>query len=131
MLRRFPRQRPFDENDRSVFEREESGRVGLPRANRSSFVQESGRNDSARSWHASDGFSDEEEKQVGMHEEVPTLIEKEMVAQGGEYSKAETAWGAHAVLDGTLVTGQNPASSKLCVEKFLELLAIKMTQVNE
>ena len=77
------------------------------------------------------GFSDEEEKQVGMHEDVPTLIEKEMVAQGGEYSKAETAWGAHAVLDGTLVTGQNPASSKLCVEKFLELLAIKMTQVNE
>ena len=56
MLRRFPRQRPFDENDRSVFEREESGRVGLPRANRSSFVQESGRNDSARSWHASDWF---------------------------------------------------------------------------
>ena len=31
------------------------------------------------------GFSDEEEKQVGMQEEVPALIEKEMVAQGGEY----------------------------------------------
>ena len=60
------------------------------------------------------GFSDEEENDVGMHEDA-TLIEKEMVAQGGEYSKAEMA-GAHAVLDGTLVTGQNPASSKLCVE---------------
>ena len=56
VLLRFPRKRPFGENDRSVYEHEESGRVGLPRANRSSFVQESGRNDSARSWHASDWF---------------------------------------------------------------------------
>ena len=60
------------------------------------------------------GFSDEEETQVGMQEEVPTLIEKEMVAQGAKYAKAESAWGAHAVVDGTLVTGQNPAGSKLC-----------------
>jgi putative intracellular protease/amidase len=76
------------------------------------------------------GFSDEEETQVGMQEEVPTLIEKEMVAQGAKYSKAESAWGAHAVVDGTLVTGQNPASSKLCAEKFVELLALTQTQVN-
>ena len=75
------------------------------------------------------GFSDEEEGQVGMQEEVPVLIEKEMVAQGAKYSKAEGAWGAHAVVDGTLVTGQNPASSKVCVEKFVELLALTQTQV--
>jgi hypothetical protein len=28
-----------------------------------------------------------------------------------------------------LVTGQNPASSKVCVEKFVELLALTQTQV--
>ena len=75
------------------------------------------------------GFSDEEEGHVGMQEEVPALIEKEMVAQGAKYSKAEGAWGAHAVVEGTLVTGQNPASSKVCVEKFVELLALTQTQV--
>jgi putative intracellular protease/amidase len=76
------------------------------------------------------GFSDAEETAVGYHEAVPVMIEKEMIAQGAIYTKAEADWGAYAVTDGNLVTGQNPASSAVCVQKYIELMTLKMTMTN-
>ena len=68
------------------------------------------------------GFSDSEEAAVGLTDKVPELIETAMKAQGGLYT-ATADWTLNAVVDGNLVTGQNPASSTACANAFVELLA--------
>lgn len=68
------------------------------------------------------GFSDTEEEAVGLTEIVPFLLEDELKKLGGDYSRAPD-WMAHAVVDGNLITGQNPASSVAVARKVLELLA--------
>ncbi|MGY0392471.1 type 1 glutamine amidotransferase domain-containing protein [Bizionia sp. KMM 8389] len=67
------------------------------------------------------GFSNTEEKAVGLTDIVPFLVENMLTENGGEYSKKEN-WEAYAVQDGNLITGQNPASSELVAEKLLESL---------
>jgi putative intracellular protease/amidase len=68
------------------------------------------------------GFSDSEEAAVGLTDKVPELIETAMKAQGGLYTSTAD-WTPNAVVDGNLVTGQNPASSTACANAFVELLA--------
>jgi len=67
------------------------------------------------------GFSDSEEAAVGLSEVVPFLLESELRARGGKYSKGDD-WMSHTVVDGNLVTGQNPASSMDAARKVLQLL---------
>ncbi len=55
-------------------------------------------------------FTDSEEIEVSMQDQVPYLVETELLKQGAKFSKAEN-WGDHCVIDGVLITGQNPASS--------------------
>ena len=62
------------------------------------------------------GFSDSEEAAVQLTDVVPFLIEAKLREQGGVYSKAEVDWSPHVVVDGNLITGQNPASSKATAE---------------
>ncbi|HBK46417.1 MAG TPA: type 1 glutamine amidotransferase domain-containing protein [Xanthomonadaceae bacterium] len=68
------------------------------------------------------GFSNTEEAGVGLTEVVPFLVEDELKAQGGIYSK-EPDWAPYVVSDGLLVTGQNPASSAPTAARLLEQLA--------
>ena len=56
------------------------------------------------------GFTNTEEDGVGLTEVVPFLVEDELKAKGGVYSKGPD-WGSYVVTDGLLITGQNPASS--------------------
>lgn len=56
------------------------------------------------------GFTNTEEEAVGLTNVVPFLVEDELKANGGLYSKGED-WGSYVVTDGLLITGQNPASS--------------------
>ncbi|WP_347555700.1 type 1 glutamine amidotransferase domain-containing protein [Robbsia sp. KACC 23696] len=56
------------------------------------------------------GFANTEEEAVGLTHIVPFLVEDELVAKGGIYSKGAD-WGSYVVRDGLLITGQNPASS--------------------
>nr|WKF61275.1 General stress protein 18 [Paraburkholderia busanensis] len=56
------------------------------------------------------GFANSEEAAVGLTDIVPFLVEDELKAKGGVYSKGED-WASHVVTDGLLITGQNPASS--------------------
>lgn len=56
------------------------------------------------------GFSNAEEKAVGLTEIVPFLVEDELKKNGGFYSSGAD-WQSYAVSDGNLITGQNPASS--------------------
>jgi putative intracellular protease/amidase len=67
------------------------------------------------------GFTNTEEEAVGLTKVVPFLLEDALKANGAEYSKGEN-WAPYAVEDGLLITGQNPASSKLVAQKLLEQL---------
>jgi putative intracellular protease/amidase len=56
------------------------------------------------------GFSNSEEKAVGLTAVVPFLVEDMLKENGGTYSKGPD-WGPYVLTDGNLITGQNPASS--------------------
>jgi putative intracellular protease/amidase len=56
------------------------------------------------------GFTNSEEEAVGLTDVVPFLVEDELKAKGGLYSQGPD-WGSYVVVDGLLITGQNPASS--------------------
>ncbi len=67
------------------------------------------------------GFTNSEEEAVGLTKVVPFLLEDVLKSNGGIYSKTAD-WNPYAVEDGLLITGQNPASSKLVAEKLLKQL---------
>lgn len=66
-------------------------------------------------------FTDSEERAVGLAEAVPFLLETRLRELGAEFEAVED-WQPHAVADGRLVTGQNPASSEAAAAKVLGLL---------
>ncbi|KAF7301314.1 DJ-1 protein-PfpI domain-containing protein [Mycena indigotica] len=72
---------------------------------------------------AATGFSDAEEIQVDKVKDVPFLLEQRITELGGKYEKAAEPWGAKVVVDGNLITGQNPASAAGVGEKILEALS--------
>lgn len=57
-------------------------------------------------------FTDSEEEAAGLAAIVPFALESRMRELGGQFEKADN-WHAHAVRDGALITGQNPASSEM------------------
>lgn len=57
------------------------------------------------------GFTNSEEAAVGLEKVVPFLVEDELLSLGAVFSKVKD-WGVHTVVDGRLITGQNPASSE-------------------
>ena len=67
------------------------------------------------------GFTNAEEEAVGLTKVVPFLLEDALTQNGAEFSKGAN-WQPYAVEDGLLITGQNPASSKLVVGKLLKQL---------
>ena len=67
------------------------------------------------------GFANSEEAAVGLTDVVPFLVEDMLKTNGGRYTKAAD-WQPHAVVDGLLITGQNPASSEPVAEALLKQL---------
>ena len=67
------------------------------------------------------GFTNTEEAAVQLTEIVPFLLEDELKAKGGIYSKSGD-WASYVVKDGLLITGQNPASSEAAAEELVKLL---------
>ena len=65
------------------------------------------------------GFTNSEEDAVGLTEVVPFLVEDELRAKGGIYSRGPD-WGSYVVKDGLLITGQNPASSTAAALRLVE-----------
>jgi putative intracellular protease/amidase len=55
-------------------------------------------------------FTDEEERQGGLGENAPYLVESKL-RDLGAIVEAGPAWASNVVVDGNLVTGQNPQSS--------------------
>ncbi|MFT4020237.1 MAG: type 1 glutamine amidotransferase domain-containing protein [Acinetobacter sp.] len=67
------------------------------------------------------GFSNSEEAAVQLSDVVPFLIEDEFKAQGADYQKGND-WHPFVVVEGHLVTGQNPASSEDVAKHLLHLI---------
>lgn len=67
------------------------------------------------------GFTNSEEAAVGLTDVVPFLVEDMLKSNGGAYEKSAD-WAPFVVVDGKLVTGQNPASSHDAARKLLSLL---------
>ncbi|KEP69389.1 NonF [Thioclava dalianensis] len=67
-------------------------------------------------------FTDSEERGVGLADAVPFLLETRLRELGAQFESVGD-WQPHAVVDGRLVTGQNPASSEAAAEKVLALLS--------
>ncbi|MEM7545222.1 MAG: type 1 glutamine amidotransferase domain-containing protein [Pseudomonadota bacterium] len=68
------------------------------------------------------GFTDAEERAVELEDAMPYLLETRMREAGGIFENAGN-FEPHAVRDGTLVTGQNPASVQKVADLLLEALA--------
>jgi putative intracellular protease/amidase len=68
------------------------------------------------------GFANSEEEAVGLTHVVPFLVEDELKRLGGLYEQAPS-WEPLAIVDGRLVTGQNPASSTAAAKSLMKLLA--------
>jgi putative intracellular protease/amidase len=67
------------------------------------------------------GFTNGEEEAVHLTNVVPFLVEDELKRLGGLYEKAPD-WQSFAVVDGRLITGQNPASSTAAAQALLTLV---------
>ena len=70
------------------------------------------------------GFTNSEEEAVGLTKVVPFLVEDELLSLGAVFSKVKD-WGVHTVVDGQLITGQNPASSAEAAETLVAALRQK------
>ena len=71
------------------------------------------------------GFTNTEEAAVGLTDIVPFLVEDELKAKGGNYQSIED-WAPYVLVDGLLVTGQNPASSAAAADALLRELSGKV-----
>ena len=67
------------------------------------------------------GFTNSEEEAVGLTKVVPFLVENALKQAGGLFESTDD-WGVYSVVDGHLVTGQNPASSAAAAQDILKLL---------
>ena len=67
------------------------------------------------------GFTNTEEEAVQLTDIVPFLVEDMLKENGGNYSKLGD-WSPYTVVDGRLITGQNPASSEKVAEELLKML---------
>jgi putative intracellular protease/amidase len=70
------------------------------------------------------GFTNGEEAEVQLTHVVPFLVEDELLRLGAIYEKVAN-WQPFSVVDGRLITGQNPASSTSAAQNLVNLLARK------
>lgn len=68
------------------------------------------------------GFTNTEEDAVQLTKVVPFLVEDELKRLGGRFEKVGD-WQSLAIVDGHLITGQNPASSTAAALELIKLLA--------
>ncbi|WP_439894427.1 type 1 glutamine amidotransferase domain-containing protein (plasmid) [Ralstonia sp. 25C] len=69
------------------------------------------------------GFTNTEEAAVELTDVVPFLVEDELKAKGGNFSRGDD-WAPYVVSDGLLITGQNPASSTPTAQLLLKQVGV-------
>ncbi len=75
------------------------------------------------------GFTNGEEAAVGLSDVVPFRVEDELKRIGALYEKAPD-WASFAVVDGRVVTGQNPASSTAAAKALMDVLTAEPAGVS-
>jgi putative intracellular protease/amidase len=70
------------------------------------------------------GFTNGEEEEVKLTKVVPFLVEDELLRLGATFEKLAD-WQPFSIVDGRLVTGQNPASSTSAAQALLNLVGQK------
>ncbi len=71
-------------------------------------------------------FTDDEERAVGLEDVVPFLLASTLSARGARHRPAPD-WTSNVVVDGRLVTGQNPQSAHGVGEAMRDLLLAGQT----
>jgi putative intracellular protease/amidase len=66
------------------------------------------------------GFTDGEEEEMQLTGVVPFLVEDELLRLGAVFEKKRN-WDPFSIVDGRLITGQNPASSTSAAQALLKL----------
>jgi len=67
------------------------------------------------------GFTNSEEKVAKVDDLVPFSLEDELVKKGGKFKGAQD-WSCNVIVDGRLITGQNPSSAGAVAEAIIKLL---------
>ena len=67
------------------------------------------------------GFTNAEEETIHLTKVAPFLVENELKCLGGLY-EISSNWQSFVVVDGQLITGQNPASSTIKPQRLLTKL---------
>jgi putative intracellular protease/amidase len=67
------------------------------------------------------GFTREEEIAFGTINKIPYLLEESLMSRAYKYSKLQP-WSEHVIVDGLLVTGQNPASASAVGAEIVKLI---------
>ena len=68
------------------------------------------------------GFTNGEEEEAQLTKVVPFLVEDELLRLGATFEKLAN-WQPFSIVDGRLITGQNPASSTSAAQALLKLMA--------
>ena len=68
------------------------------------------------------GFTNGEEEELHLTNVVPFLVEDELMRLGAAFEEVAN-WQPLSVVDGRLITGQNPASSTFAAQDLLNMLA--------
>ena len=68
------------------------------------------------------GFTNGEEADVQLTQVVPFLVEDELMRLGAIFEKVAN-WQPFSIVDGRLITGQNPASSTVAAQNLVNFLA--------
>jgi len=68
------------------------------------------------------GFTDQEEQEVELAELMPFLLESRLRELGAEFDAAPN-WQDHVIVDGNLITGQNPQSSGSAAKAVINALS--------
>jgi len=67
------------------------------------------------------GFTNGEEEEMQLTKVVPFLVEDELLRLGAIFEKMAN-WQPFSIVDGRLITGQNPASSTSAAQALMKLL---------
>lgn len=67
------------------------------------------------------GFTNGEEEEVKLTKVVPFLVEDELLRLGAIFEKVRN-WQPFSIVDGRLITGQNPASSTVTAHSLLDVM---------
>ena len=70
------------------------------------------------------GFTNQEEEEVQLTKVVPFLVEDELKRLGAIFEKVPN-WQPFSIIDGRLITGQNPASSTTAAQALLSVVGVE------